>query len=103
MIPFEEPRQLHRLTDPDVGDTLLVVTALGPARGFLKAQDFVEFRALASTHGVVIQPLADDLSAEVAPDKIVIGRPGGPHAVRTPRRRPAAIRRGRAGRYRPAR
>ena len=29
-IPFEEPRQAHRLADPEVGDTLLVVTALGP-------------------------------------------------------------------------
>jgi tetratricopeptide (TPR) repeat protein len=77
IIPFEEPRQLHRVTDPDIGDTLLVVTALGPARGFLKNQDFVEFRALASTHGVVLQPLADDLSAELAADKVVVGRPSG--------------------------
>jgi tetratricopeptide (TPR) repeat protein len=77
IIPFEDPRQLHRLTDPEIGDTLLVVTALGPARGFLKTQDFVEFRALASTHGVVIQPLADDINAELAADKIVVGRPLG--------------------------
>lgn len=77
VIPFDDPAQLHRLADPDVGDTLLVVTARGPARGFLKTQDFVEFRALASTHGVVIQPLADDVTAEIATDKIVIGRPGG--------------------------
>ena len=51
---------------PTVGDRLLVVTALGPARGFLKAQDFVELRALPSTHGVVLQPLADDVTAELA-------------------------------------
>ena len=76
-IPFDDPRKLHRLADPDIGDTLLVVTALGPARGFLKAQDFVELRALPSTHGVVVQPLADDLTAELAADKIVISRPGG--------------------------
>ena len=77
IVPFEEPRTLHRLTDPDAGDTLLVVTALGPARGFLKAQDFVEFRALPSTHGVVIQPLADDVAVELAADKVVVGRPSG--------------------------
>jgi len=41
----------------------MVVTALGPSRGFVKNQDFVEFRALASTHGVVVQPLADDVGA----------------------------------------
>ena len=68
-IPFQEPRQLHRLVDTEVGDTLLVVTALGPARGFLKPQEFVEFNALVSTHGVVIQPLADDLAAEARPTR----------------------------------
>ena len=77
IVAFDDPRRLHRLWDPDAGDRLLVVTGLGPARGFLKPQDFVEFRTLASTHGVVVQPLADDVSAELAPEKIVIGRPGG--------------------------
>ena len=76
-IPFAEPRQLHRIVDPDIGDTLMVITALGPARGFLKPQDFVDLRALASTHGIVVQPLADDLSGELAADKVVISRPGG--------------------------
>jgi tetratricopeptide (TPR) repeat protein len=76
-IPFERPSQLHRVADEEVGDTLLVVTALGPARGFLKPQEFVEFNALVSTHGVVIQPRADDVTAEVADDKIVVARPGG--------------------------
>jgi tetratricopeptide (TPR) repeat protein len=76
-IPFDDARRLHRLTDPEAGDGLLVVTALGPARGFIKNQDFVEFRALASTHGVVVQPIADDLGAELAFDKIVITRPAG--------------------------
>lgn len=76
-IPFEQPRALHRITDPDVGDRLMVVTAMGPARGFLKPQDFVELRALASTHGVVVQPLADDIAAELAVDKITVTRPAG--------------------------
>jgi len=76
-IPIDDPRELHRLDDPDAGDTLMVVTALGPVRGFLKTQDFVEFRALASTHGVVVQPLADDLNVELAADKITVGRPAG--------------------------
>ena len=76
-IPFDAPSQLHRLSDAEVGDTLLVVTALGPARGFLKPQEFVEFGALVSTHGVVIQPRADDVMAEISDDKIVVTRPGG--------------------------
>jgi len=48
-IVLDDPRALHRLTDPDAGDTLLVTTALAPARGLSKTQDFVEFRALASS------------------------------------------------------
>jgi tetratricopeptide (TPR) repeat protein len=76
-IPLERPSQLHRVADEEVGDTLLVVTALGPARGFLKPQEFVEFNALVSTHGVVIQPRADDVTAEVSNDTIVVARPGG--------------------------
>ena len=76
-IPFNDPRQLHRIADTEVGDTLLVVTALGPARGFLKSQEYVEFTTLVSTHGVAIQPLADDLAAELGADKIVVTRPGG--------------------------
>ena len=55
----------------------MVITALGPARGFLKAQDFVELRALPSTQGVVVQPIADDVTAELAVDKITISRPSG--------------------------
>jgi tetratricopeptide (TPR) repeat protein len=76
-IPFLAPRALHRISDPAVGDTLMVITALGPARGFLKDQDFVELHALASTHGIVVRPLADDITAELAADKIVVSRPGG--------------------------
>jgi len=77
LIPFDDPRSIHRLSDPEVGDTLIAVTGLGPARGLLKTQDFVEFRALSSTHGVVVQPLADDVNVELAADKVVVGRPSG--------------------------
>jgi tetratricopeptide (TPR) repeat protein len=76
-VPFEDPRNMHRITDPDVGDALVVVTAMGPPRGIAKTQAFVDFRALASAQGVVIQPLADDLKIELASDRVLIGRPNG--------------------------
>src|SRR5262249_19925047 len=76
-VPLDDPRELHRIDDPDAGDTLIVVTALAPARGFLKAQTFVEFRVLASTHGVVVQPMADDITAQVDSDKVIVTRPTG--------------------------
>ncbi len=76
-IAFDEPQKVHRIRDPEAGDTLVIVTAFAPARGFINEQDFVEFRALASTQGVAIEPLADDLNVEIAADKIVISKPGG--------------------------
>jgi tetratricopeptide (TPR) repeat protein len=76
-IPFEQPQKIHTVTDPEIGDRLMVVTALAPARGFIKNLDFVELRTLPSTQGVVVQPLADDLRADLAPDRINISRPGG--------------------------
>ncbi|MGD9846122.1 MAG: tetratricopeptide repeat protein [Variibacter sp.] len=76
-MPFEHSVALHRISDPQVGDKLLVVTGFGPARGFLRGQDFVEFRTLASTHGIVVQPLADDLTVDLKADKVVLSRPSG--------------------------
>ncbi len=76
-IPFDHPRKIHTLTDRDIGDRLLVITALGPARGFLRGQNFVELRALPSTQGAVLQPLADDVTAELSVDKITVTRPQG--------------------------
>ncbi len=77
VVNFEHAHQLHRINDPDVGDALWVVTGLAPVRGFIDERHFVEFHALASTQGVVIAPLSDDLHVELSSDHIVIGRPGG--------------------------
>ena len=76
-IPFEGATAVHRLRDPEVGDRLTIVTALAPSRGFLKEQHFVELRVLASSQGVVVQPIADDVAAVIAADKIGISRVGG--------------------------
>src|SRR5262249_32290285 len=68
---------VHRIDDPDADDALVIVTAFPPARGFVRPHDFVEFRALASAAGVIIEPLADDLKVELAPGKVVVTRPMG--------------------------
>jgi tetratricopeptide (TPR) repeat protein len=77
VVPLASPGLLHRLVDPDVGDTLLVVTAPPPVRGFIKRQDFVDFALLDSSHGVAMRPNSDDVAIEIAPDKVIIGKPGG--------------------------
>ena len=76
-IPFNGAHKVHRINDPAVGDRLVVITALAPARGFLKPQEFVELRALPSAQGVVLEPLADDLIVKLKPDAITVGRPNG--------------------------
>ncbi len=76
-VPLQGAGLLHRFTDPDAGDTLFVVTAKPPARGFIKRQDFVELSVLESIHGVAIHPNSDDVTAEVGPDKVMLGKPGG--------------------------
>jgi len=76
-VPLSNPGRLHRLVDPDAGDTLLVVTAPPPMRGCVKRQDFVELSLLESVHGVAVHPNSDDIGVEIAADKIILGRPGG--------------------------
>jgi hypothetical protein len=69
--------RVHRLLDPEAGDTLLVATAPPPVRGFIKEQDFVDMALLESIHGVAVRLNSDDITAEIAPDKIILGKPGG--------------------------
>jgi tetratricopeptide (TPR) repeat protein len=77
IVPLSKSGLLHRFVDPDAGDTLLLVTAPPPVRGFIKRQDFVELSLLESIHGIAIRPNSDDVTAEIASGKIVLTRPGG--------------------------
>ncbi len=54
-VPLARPGLLHRVVDPDAGDTIMVVTAPPPVRGFIRRQDFVELSLLESIHGVAIR------------------------------------------------
>jgi hypothetical protein len=76
-VPLAAPGRVHVLDDLDSGDGLVVVTAEPPARGLARAQDFVDFRALATTHGLVLAPKVDDLMIELAAEGITITRPAG--------------------------
>lgn len=76
-IPFANPGLLHRLTDPDAGDMLYVVTAPRPVRGFIKRQDLVDLSLLESAHGIAIRPNSDEVGVEVGLDKVILGKKGG--------------------------
>jgi tetratricopeptide (TPR) repeat protein len=77
VVPFTHPGLLHRIVDPDAGDTLMVVTGAPPIRGFIKRQDFVDFSLLDTAQGIAIRPNSDNIAIEVSPDKIIVGKPGG--------------------------
>lgn len=76
-IAVSKPGPLLRFHDPEVGDTLAVVTLPLPVRGFLRPQNFVEFSLLESVQGIAVSTNSDDVSVEARPDKIFIGKPGG--------------------------
>jgi tetratricopeptide (TPR) repeat protein len=76
-IPFANPGLLHKLTDPDAGDTLYVVTAPRPIRGFIKRQDLVDLSLLESAHGIAVKPNSDEVGVEVGSDKVIVGKKGG--------------------------
>lgn len=76
-IPFANPGLLHKLTDPDAGDALYVVTAQRPVRGFIKRQDLVDLSLLESAHGIAIRPNSDEVGVEDGADKVILGKKGG--------------------------
>ena len=77
LVPLVGAGSVHWLKDPNIGDDLAVVTASGPARGLISPMEFVEFRALGSAHGLVVQVLADDVLVELNQDLVQIGREAG--------------------------
>lgn len=68
---------VHELTDPVVGDRIMVVTAQAPARGLLKVQRFVDVETLPSAHGVAVIPHSDDLHVTLENGQVTIGRERG--------------------------
>lgn len=68
---------VHRVVDPDDGETLQIVTARAPLRAMLRRQDFAEFALLETIHGIAVAPQVDDLSIDVMPERVVLRRPDG--------------------------
>jgi len=61
-VKFTTANAIHEIKDRETGQTLNVVTALAPGKAIAKPYNFVDFTAPQTIHGLVIQPLADDLS-----------------------------------------
>jgi tetratricopeptide (TPR) repeat protein len=69
--------RIIRFSDPDVGDTLSVVTALGPSKGLPSRRDFVQAAFLPSIQGLAVEAHADDLTLSHDVDIVSIVRPRG--------------------------
>ena len=76
-ISLKDPGRIHWFDDPEIGDRLAVVTALGPPRSLIKSQEFVEFKVLATAHGIAVVPRADDLAVRLRVDEVMLTRQDG--------------------------
>lgn len=75
--PVAGATRIIRMPDAEAGDTLTVVTALGPAKGLASRRDYVQLAFLPSVQGLAIQPYVADLDVRRDGDIVRLGRPGG--------------------------
>ncbi len=68
---------VHEIRDPEVGDILEVVTVYPPTLSLVRTLSFVEFSALKSVHGLVIQPLHEDITLRLEDKKAIISSEKG--------------------------
>lgn len=67
------------LTDPEVGDTLIVVPVSAPGLGVEPERDFAEFRVLSSTQGVVVEPYSAEIRVGSVMDGVIVKSSRGLH------------------------
>jgi tetratricopeptide (TPR) repeat protein len=77
LVALQPSGRLHFIRDTESGDDLAVVTATAPARHVRNYREFVDFQVFNTIHGVVVRPLADDVSVQLEPDGVHIARVGG--------------------------
>jgi hypothetical protein len=77
LVPLAEPAEPLAFTDPDVGDSLVVVPVRSLDAGVARGYDYAQLRILPSEQGVVVQPLIDDLRVRTFPEGIEVTRAGG--------------------------
>ncbi|MFN3513362.1 MAG: endoglucanase [Phenylobacterium sp.] len=66
-----------RVADPNVGDTLSVVTALAPSKGVPSRREFVQMAVLPSAQGLAVESHVEDVEVTFEGDLVRIGRPEG--------------------------
>lgn len=66
-----------QFADPVVGDTLSVVTALGPVKGVPSRREYVQMAVLPSVQGLALESFIGDLVLSHDGDLVRLGRPTG--------------------------
>lgn len=75
--PVAGATRVINLPDPVVGDTLTVVTALGPPKGVPSRRDYVDAVLLPSIQGLAVEPLADNVVVRRDGELVRISRDQG--------------------------
>ena len=72
VLPVAEPGSPLAVTDPEIGDTLVVVPVVPLASRVGATYTYPQFRLLASVQGIVVQPLIDTLRVRSLRDGVDI-------------------------------
>lgn len=65
------------LTDPEVGDRLVIIPLASSSRGLAESRQFVNMELLQSAQGLVVRPLSDDIEIVRFAEGVRLGAPGG--------------------------
>ncbi|MEM9469027.1 MAG: tetratricopeptide repeat protein [Pseudomonadota bacterium] len=75
--PIIQPRKELLVEDPDLKDTIHVVTVEDSAQYGGETRDYVDMQVLKSSVGLAVVPRVDDLSVSLRPDGVVLSKAGG--------------------------
>ncbi len=79
VLPAEGSGTPLAVSDPDIGDELMIVPLMPPGRGVAHAYDYPQFGLLQTAQGVVVVPRIDDLQVASSDEGITIARSDGLH------------------------
>ncbi|MEX2617764.1 MAG: hypothetical protein WD767_16870 [Alphaproteobacteria bacterium] len=78
-FPAIEAGNIYQIPDPEVGDMIMVATVQASSQGIAGQRAYPQFQILASTQGVAVVPLSDDLELARADDGLILSLAGGLH------------------------
>ena len=76
-LPVIDLGERIEVTDPEVGDRLVVVPVAAPERAVAVERDFLELKVLATAHGVAVAPKADEIEVRLLRHGVVVTKDAG--------------------------